>query len=133
MFLTSRRKVERRRELKALWKLRYLRSCTGGIQSHGEAERKDLRVISRMQLVNGHEGDGGGGVRVREVDGKAMVLDPVILPLPHFCFVPPRGREVGNLKRLVERGGGGREELGGNYDFAYKHVEVVTRFRAAKD
>jgi len=37
VFLTSRRKVERRRELTALWKLRYLRSCTGRIQSHEEA------------------------------------------------------------------------------------------------
>lgn len=52
-----------------------------------------MRVISRMQLVNGHEGDGGGegggGGRRPRGGGKAMVLDPIILPLPHLCFAPP--------------------------------------------
>lgn len=66
-----------------------------------------------MQLVNGHEEE-GGGVGGRRV-GRAMVLDPIILPLPHFCFAPPGQREVGNLKRPGV----------GNYDFAYKRVEVI--------
>lgn len=57
----------------------------GRIQSHaGKRERKDLRVISRMQLVNGHEGDSGAGK-----ESRAMVLDPIILPLSRFCFAAP--------------------------------------------
>lgn len=63
MFLTSRGgRHSAGGSSTALWKLRYLRSCTGSIQSRKEAgERKDLRVISRMQLVNGHEGVGRWG------------------------------------------------------------------------
>lgn len=65
----------------ALWKLRYLRSCTGRIQ-RGQRERKDLRVISRMQLVNGHGWRKRGG-------GRAMVLDPIILPFSLSLSSPP--------------------------------------------
>lgn len=45
-----------------------------------------------------------------------MVLDPIILPLSYLSVLHLWGREVGNLKRSD----------GGNYDFVYKHVEVIT-------
>lgn len=60
-----------------------------------------------MQLVNGHEGG---------KESRAMVLDPIILPLSYLSVLHLTGREVGNLKRSD----------GGNYDFVYKHVEVIT-------
>lgn len=46
----------------------------------GKRERKDLRVISRMQLVNGHEGGGGEqGDGFRPYNPSAFVS---------LCFAP---------------------------------------------
>lgn len=53
---------------------------------------------------------------MREMGGGAMVLDPIILPLSYLSVLHLQDREVGNLKRSD----------GGNYDFVYKHVEVIT-------
>lgn len=51
---------------------------------------------------------------MRGMGGGAMVLDPVILPLSHLCFAP-----LGQGSRKFEPGDG-------NYDSAYKHIEVIT-------
>jgi len=48
------------------------------------------------------------------VGGGAMVLDPIILPLSHLCFAP-----LGQGSRKFETDDG-------NYNFTYKHVEVIT-------
>lgn len=51
---------------------------------------------------------------MRGMGGGAMVLDPIILPLSHLCFAP-----LGQGSRKFETDDG-------NYNFTYKHVEVIT-------
>lgn len=55
--------------------------------------------------------------------GKAMVLDPIILPLSHLCFAPS-----GQNSRKFETVGSGRRE-GGNYDSACINVLKLLRER----